>query len=119
MWVGLDQKICKALLYLSMERIKSIKIKAEVVFNDVANHSFKFPIRNPVRMSLWEKDRRYSTPSETSCDTPINLNLRTEVTVEFLSNYLDRAVIKGDKFFLGRFPVPIGDVIVLGIIYQP
>ncbi len=102
-----------------MATIKSIKVKAEVVFNDNAQYSFKFPIHNPVRMSLWEKDRRYSTPSETSSDTLINLNSPTEATIVFLSDYLDRNVIKEDIFFLGTFPVAIGNATILEIIYQP
>jgi hypothetical protein len=102
-----------------MERVGSIKIKAEVIFNSNAVNSFRFPIQNAVRMSLWEKDRRYSTPSETASDTIINLNTPTEVTILFPSDYLDRVLLKGDKFYLGTFPIAIGEATVLEVLRQP
>ncbi|SHN12244.1 hypothetical protein [Mucilaginibacter sp. OK098] len=102
-----------------MIKIPSIEIKALVIFNDNAAQFFRFPIKNKVRMSLWEKEARYSTPSETYSEVPIAINKETIVNIMFLSNYLNRPVLRGDEFCLGTFPIVIGNVKVLEVIDSP
>jgi|SRR6185312_4907155 len=99
-----------------MATITSIRIKAELVFNNHAGESFRFPINNPVRISIWTNGARYSTFSEISSSSAMLLDSVNEVNIEFPSDYLNRQIVKGDEFHVGTFPWIIGYVKVLQVV---
>ena len=99
-----------------MQKIDSTKIKAELILNDEAESFFRFPILSSFRISLWTKNARYSTPSEIVCNVPINKNCIILVDIKFPSDYLNRKISINDEFFIGTFPIVIGNAKVLEII---
>lgn len=94
---------------------KSIKIKVWVQFDPEAEKFFRFPIRNPVRMSLWVN--KIQVPSEVNCQSgQIDINNPTSVIISTIWNFgLGQELSIGSQFCLGTYPNCYGKGIVLEI----
>lgn len=86
------------------------KINVDLIFNDLAKEYFRFPIRNPIRISFWTKASVHSSPCEITFEDE-KVDVKEKVRADII--VIDIDIKENDTFFLGVFPHIIGEGVVL------
>ena len=86
--------------------MKEIVIIAEILFLEIANKSFNFPITNSIRISLWLSDSNQSTFSEIQLgNEKLEIGENSKVRVKLLEQeFLQNKIKEGTEFMIGTYP---------------
>lgn len=93
------------------------KVNCNILWNDYAVSAFRFPIKNPVRISISRNLKEPSVPSEFlySQENQVEIGKSGNVNLLYISvDYFNLNV--GDKFIIGRGSQPVGEGTVLKVL---
>jgi len=100
--------------------MKELALTAEIIFLEIAEKSFRFPVTNYIRLSFWLPGDKVSTFSEVQPQgVSINIGGITIVKVGIVErDFLVDRIKVGTQFRVGVYPQEIAIGKVIEVVYD-
>lgn len=91
--------------------MKELILTVEIIFLEIAQGSFNFPITNSIRLSFWITDDETSTFSELQVQNKqIDIGRSEIVKIKLIErDFLANRIERGTEFRIGIFPEAIAE----------